>query len=207
MIGTIALIGIIGVVLFGIYIYMRSKNLPKDTSRKPLDAHTALGIPHVAKKGATHRASSIQPSHLDWYVGSAREPYKSDETEKTVPTIPWGRTPEPVSTPESVSTVFDNDDLRGYIFKRLGKIHDDEFYKHSTKVHTERHNLRGLKSELIDAIDNEEISPNTYERRRKNLRSQQKQNDAEWKKVKKHNANKVWYVDYDGIGGLTRITS
>ncbi|AEO98066.1 hypothetical protein EPVG_00358 [Emiliania huxleyi virus 201] len=205
MIGTIALIGIIGVVLFGIYIYMRSKNLPKDTSRKPLDAHTALGIPHVAKKGATHRASSIQPSHLDWYVGSAREPYKSDETEKTVPTVPWGRTPEPVPTPES--TVFDNDVLRGHIFKRLSKIHNDEFYKHSTKVYDEEYNLRELELELMDAIDNDEISPETYKRRKKNLLSQKKQNRAEWKKVKKHNAGKVWYPAHDGIGGVTRINS
>uniref|UniRef100_A0A6C0LUU7 Uncharacterized protein n=1 Tax=viral metagenome TaxID=1070528 RepID=A0A6C0LUU7_9ZZZZ len=197
MIGTIALIGIIGVVLFGIYIYMRSKNLPKDTSRKPLDAHTALGIRHVAKQGATHRASSIQPSHLDWYVGSAREPYKSDETEKTVPTIPWGR------TPESVSTVFDNDDLRRHIFNRL----DDEFYKHSTKVHDEEYNLRELELDLMGAFDNEEISPETYKRRQKNLLSQKKQNRAEWKKVRKHNANKVWYVAHDGIGGVTRINS
>ena len=207
MIGTIALIGIIGVVLFGIYIYMRSKNLPKDTSRKPLDAHTALGIRHVAKQGTTHRASSIQPSHLDWYVGSAREPYKSDETEKTVPTIPWGRTPEPVSTPESVSTVFDNDNLRRHIFNRLSKIHDDEFYKHSMKVNDEEYNLKELDRELSEAYANDEISQKTFRRRLKNLLSQKEQNHAEWKKVRKQNANKVWYVDYDGIGGLTRINS
>ncbi|CAZ69514.1 putative membrane protein [Emiliania huxleyi virus 99B1] len=184
MIGTIALIGIIGVVLFGIYIYMRSKNLPKDTSRKPLDAHTALGIRHVAKQGATHRASSIQPSHLDWYVGSAREP-----------------------SPTPVSTVFDNDVLRGNIFKQLSKIHNDEFYKHSTKVHDEEHNLKELDRELMEAYDKDEISQKTFKRRLENLNSQKEKNHAEWKKVRKHNANKVWYVDYDGIGGLTRINS
>ena len=70
MFTIITLIGITGVVILGVYMYIRSKNLPKDTSRKPVDAHTALGIRQGNKQTPVRRASSIQPSNLDWYTGS-----------------------------------------------------------------------------------------------------------------------------------------
>lgn len=155
MFGTIVLVLVIGGVLFAGYIFVRSRNLPKDTSRKPQDAYTALGInPLVVTKKQPERIS-LQPTHLEWYTG------KRAIKPKSIIKAPgsWASANIPGNilggidingnlikgqgnTFQSpvIGEVFDSDKLRGIIFENVnrgtrstrGTLHDDSIVNYET---------------------------------------------------------------------------
>ena len=125
MFGTLVLVLVICGVLFGGYIFVRSRNLPKDTSRKPQDAYTALGInPLMVTKKQPERIPFITP--LNKSIIKSPGPWASANIPGNIlggidingNLIQGQGNPYQSSV---IAEVFDTDKLRGIIFENVNR--------------------------------------------------------------------------------------
>ncbi len=217
MFGTIVLVLVIGVVLFAGYIFVRSRNLPKDTSRKPQDAYTALGInPLVVTKKQPERIS-LQPTHLEWYTGkrAIKPEHKSiikapgSWASANIPGNILGGIDingnliegqgNPFQSP-AIANVFDSGDLRGIIFENVNigaRSKRDKLYNDSV---ANREKLNTLKTEFARDF----MNPHAFERRSE-LKKQMRETKDEWKKLMDMNErNSVFKTSF---GKVQRLSS
>ena len=218
MFGTIVLILVIGGVLFAGYIFVRSRNLPKDTSRKPQDAYTALGInPLVGTKKQPERVS-LQPTHLEWYTGKRAITPAEHKSIIKAPG-PWASANipgnilggidingnlipgqgNPFQSPV-IGEVFDSDDLRGIIFENVNtgaRSKRDKLYDDSVA------NRKKLNT-LMTTFRRDFTNPHAYDRRQE-LRKQMRETNEEWKQLMDMNErNSVFKTNF---GKVQRLSS
>ncbi len=217
MFGTIVLVLVICGVLFGGYLFVRSRNLPKDTSRKPQDAYTALGInPLVVTQKQSERIS-LQPTHLEWYTGkrAIKPEYKSiikapgPWASANIPgnilggidingnLIPGQENPFQSSV---IGDVFDSDDLRGVIFENVNKgarSNRDKLYNDSVSN-------REKVNELLTIFKRDFGNPHALESRYEN-KKQRRELNAEWEQLMDMNErNSVFKMNF---GKVQRLSS
>ena len=197
------LVLVIGGVLFAGYIFVRSRNLPKDTSRKPQDAYTALGIDPFA-------VTKKQPKRIPFITPLSKSIIKSSG--------PWASANIPGNTlggidingnlikgqgnpnqSPAIANVFDNGDLRGLIFGNVNvgaREKRDKLYNDSVAN-------REKVDTLLAEFSRDFINPHAFERRAE-IKKQMREVDEEWKQLMDMNErNSVFTTNFDTVQRLS----
>ena len=210
------LVLVIGGVLFAGYIFVRSRNLPKDTSRKPQDAYTALGInPLVVTQKQSERIS-LQPTHLEWYTGKRAIQPEHKSIIKAPGSWASANIPgnilggidingnlikgqeNPFQSPV-IGDVFDSDDLRGIIFENVNKGARSK----RDKLYNDGVANREKVNTLLAEFSRDFMNPHAFERRAE-IKKQMRETDEEWKQLMDMNErNSVFKTNFDAVQRLS----